>query len=728
MNVYQNPFDAEKIKAAHKLIAEFNYELSPLYRGYAGRTLHLNVSNHTMQIKPVDQQMKDYFIGGRGFGLKMLWDSVNPNTKWDSPENAIVISAGPMGGITQYSGCGKSIVMSLSPTTGIPIDSNVGGYFGPYLKFSGFDALEITGISEKEIIVYINGDEGKIQFMEAPEEDIDSHLVAEQMVEIFSKNEKDKKSICSVSAGRAADHTLLGCLNFSFYDRRRQVPRLKQAGRGGIGSVFRKKKIKAVVCKFSSIGADNNKVADLDAIKQVGIKLHRELYEEDDKQCDMRHVGTAHLVEIMNDYDLLPTHNYRWGSHKLAGRISSPVWREMFTQGVPDGCWYGCTMACAKAVDAYTLRTGPYKGDKVSVDGPEYETIGAFGSNMGTFDPNFVVEANFYCDTYGIDTISFGTTMAFVMECYENGIINKEITGGLDLSPGRSEESMEILHQMARGEGFGKTVGLGIRRLKKLFIEEYGADPKFINDIGMECKGLEYSEYMTKESLAMQGGYGLANKGAQHDEAWLIFMDMVNKQIPTFEAKAEALHYFPMFRTWFGLMGLCKLPWNDVEPADNAQQPHPERVPEHVQNYVDIYNSVTGKNIDNEELILMSERLYNFQRVFNYRMGNGTRSSDRIPYRSVGPVTDEEYLSRQERYDTELKEKWNQKIDSMSIPERNKLLRKFREDAYQKLCDAVYERRGWDQDGVPTPQKMKSLKMDLPEVMEVLATHFKNGK
>ena len=117
---------------------------------------------------------------------------------------------------------------------------------------------------------------------------------------------------------------------------------------------------------------------------------------------------------------------------------------------------------------------------------------------------------------------------------------------------------------MSKGEGFGKIAGLGIRRMKKIFIEEYGADPDFLQDIGMEQKGLEYSEYLSKESLAQQGGYGLTNKGPQHDEAWLIFMDMVNNQLPTFEDKAEALHYFPMFRTWFGLMGLCKLPWNDI--------------------------------------------------------------------------------------------------------------------------------------------------------------------
>ena len=217
----------------------------------------------------------------------------------------------------------------------------------------------------------------------------------------------------------------------------------------------------------------------------------------------------------------------------------------------------------------FELRSGPYKGQVVPVDGPEYETVAGIGANCGIWDAHAVLEANFYCDTYGIDTISFGTSLAFAMECYEEGVLNKEHTADLELNFGNADAMLEVLHQMGRGEGFGVILGQGIRRMKKLFAEEYGADPQFLQDIGMEAKGLEYSEYVTKESLAQQGGYGLANKGPQHDEAWLIFMDAVNNQIPTFEDKAEALHYFPMWRTWFGLTGLCKLPWNDVEPADN---------------------------------------------------------------------------------------------------------------------------------------------------------------
>jgi len=537
---------------------------------------------------------------------------------------------------------------------------------------------------------------------------------------MYADSPEAKRDVSVVSAGKGAEHGLIGCLNVSFYDVRRKFPRIKQAGRGGIGTVFRDKKIKAIVVKYSGVRGDSNHPADLERIKEAGIRLHREIHDNDDLQCHMRTVGTAHLVEIMNDYDLLPIHNYKFGSHPDTGKIASPVWKKKFTQGIPDGCWYGCTLACAHAIDGFKLRSGPYKGQKVIVDGPEYETVAGVGSNCGIFDPNSVAELNFYCDTYGIDTISWGTSVAFVMECFEAGVIDRQVTGGIEANFGNSDASLEFLHQLARGEGFGVIVGQGVRRMKKLFEEKYGADPAFLFDIGMECKGLEYSQYMTKESLAQQGGFGLTNKGPQHDEAWLIFMDMVNNQIPTFEDKAEALHYFPLFRTWFGLNGLCKLPWNDIEPTGNAETDEPAKVPEHVQNYVDLFSGVTGRQVSKDDLILMSEGVYNFQRVFNLRLGQGRRAHDDIPYRSAGPVTIEEYESRSERYDKQLKEKVGVDPEGKSTGEKLRIMREFRLDQYDKLRDAVYKRRGWTNDGIPTLETLKKLKVDFPEVVEVV--------
>ena len=718
----------EQIKSGHKILAEFPYDPPQVNKGYAGQTLYVNVSDSTVAIKPVDARMKETFVGGRGFDLWLLWNAVSGSTRWDSPENEVVIAAGPIGGVTQYPGTGKSIAVSISPLTGSVVDSNVGGYFGPYLKFAGFDAIEVQGIADQEVIVFVDGTRGLIQIIEAPEEAVNSHLVADEMVALFADKPAERIGISSVSSGVGAEHTLIGCLNFSFFDARRQVTRLKQAGRGGIGTVLRKKRVKALVVKVNEVKGDSLQPVDIKTIQQTGAKMHREIYEYDPLQNQMRADGTNHLTKIMNDYDILPVHNFRYGAHPDAEKIYSPHFMEYFNYDAPDGCWFGCTMACAKIAYGLELKTGPYQGQTVHVDGPEYETVAGIGANCGIWDPHAVLEANFYCDTYGIDTISFGTSVAFVMECYEEGILNREITGGLELHFGNGEAMLELLHQMARGEGFGAIVGMGIRRMKAHFSREYGADPQFLQDIGMEAKGLEYSEYVTKESLAQQGGYGLANKGPQHDEAWLIFMDAVNNQIPTFTDKAEALHYFPIWRTWFGLMGLCKLPWNDVEPGDNRtlfSGIQAAKVPEHVDNYVKLYTAITGDNSvkTGDDLVRMSEVVYNFQRLFNLKMGYGTREHDAIPYRSVGPVTDIEYESRAERYDQQLRELVGIDPSGMSTQEKRLALRRFREDQYQKLIDAVYERRGWNSNGIPTLETAQELGIDYADVVALIQQH-----
>ncbi len=712
--------DINKLRSGHRIIKEWNYEWTPLEKGYTDKILYINVGTPEISEKDVPPLMKEKFIGGKGYGLKLLWEATDPHTPWNDPKNEIIISSGPIGGITQYSGTGKSLVVSVSPLTDSVIDSNVGGYFGPFLKFSGFDALEIQGKADSDVIVFIDGIEHSVSIFEAPGEAIDSHVLAEKLTEMFAEDEKDRKNVAVVSAGSAADNSLIGMLNFSFFDPKRKKVRLKQAGRGGIGTVFRDKKIKALVCRVPGVKGNLNNVVDLAPIMERGKRFNKEMRELDNVQSQMKQVGTAHLMEIMNDHDLLPVNNYKFGSHPDIVKIDSAAWKARFTQGVPDGCWIGCNMSCTKAVDNYVIKSGPYAGESVIVDGPEYENAGGLGSNCGIFDPDYIIEANFYCDTYGICTITWGTLMAFLMECFENGILNEERTGGLKLNFGNSEEAMKLLHMLPKGEGFGKVAGLGVRKMKELFIKNGWGDPGFLTDIAMENKGLEYSEYISKESLAQQGGFALTNKGPQHDEAWLIFMDMVNNQIPTFEDKAEALHYFPMFRTWFGLVGLCKLPWNDVEPANNGETDEPAKVPEHVDNYVNIYKAVTGREFDKERMIEDSERVYNFQRVFNIRRGYGLRENDAQPFRAAGPVTIEEYESRSERYDSQLAENVGINTEGMNTPDKLAALRKYREEQYEKLKDAVYKRRGWNNNGVPKLEFLKKIGMDLPEVVDVV--------
>jgi len=242
-----------RMRKAHRVLAEFPFEIKDLDKGYANQTLRIDLDKNEISIRPVTQQMKDLWTGGKGFDLWLMFQEIDKDTRWDNPKNPICFSPGPLAGTTSFPGSGKTLVTSLSPITQSVIDCNVGGYFGPYFKFTGFDALVIVGKAKEETIILIDAVKKKITIETAPEESIDSHLLAEELTEMYADDDLDKRNIAAVSAGQAAEHALMGVLNFSFWDWRRNAARLKQAGRGGVGTVFRDKKLKALIVKNRSI-------------------------------------------------------------------------------------------------------------------------------------------------------------------------------------------------------------------------------------------------------------------------------------------------------------------------------------------------------------------------------------------------------------------------------------------------------------------------------------------
>jgi len=242
--------ELSKMKAAHEVLATLDYKPVRLDRGYANRTVFVDLASNAIETKPVSKYMKDIFTGGKGFDLYLMWHALpDEPIAWDDPRNELCISAGPLGGTPSFSGSGKSLVTGISPTTGSVMDSNVGGHFGPLLKFAGFDALEIQGKAERDILVVVDGMRHRISIETAPHEAVNSADLVEQLHHMYADDEEELQSISVVSAGHGAEHTLIGCLNFSWYDRLRRAPRYKQAGRGGLGTVFRNKKIKALVAK-----------------------------------------------------------------------------------------------------------------------------------------------------------------------------------------------------------------------------------------------------------------------------------------------------------------------------------------------------------------------------------------------------------------------------------------------------------------------------------------------
>jgi NADH:ubiquinone oxidoreductase subunit F (NADH-binding)/NADH:ubiquinone oxidoreductase subunit E len=274
-----------QMQKAHEVLYRFPFEIKELNKGYSDRTLRIDLDKNEITIHPVTQQMKDLWTGGKGFDLWLMLQEITKETRWDSRENPICFSSGPLGGTTSFPGSGKTIVTAISPLTHSIMDCNVGGFFGPFLKFAGFDALVIVGKAKEETIIFIDAVNKKITIERAPLESIDSHLLVEELTEMYADDDLDRRNISVVSAGRGAQHTRMGILNFSFWDWRRNVARLKQAGRGGIGSVFRNKKLKALVIKNRDITpawrVKENKVAKWVAPKKISIQCKGEIAELD---------------------------------------------------------------------------------------------------------------------------------------------------------------------------------------------------------------------------------------------------------------------------------------------------------------------------------------------------------------------------------------------------------------------------------------------------------------
>ncbi len=707
--------------------AAISYTSAPLEQGYTDRVLKIDLSTRRITIEPISQEVKKAYVGGRGYCLKFVYDGTTAATRHDSPENVLALSGGPFCGETGFVGTGKFIAGTISPLTNTFCDSNVGGHFFPLVKLSGFDAIAVTGKSENRVMVVIDADAHEIRIVEAPAVDVTIHG-AEELIEQW-KGDGKEANVAFVTAGIGAQHTWFGCLNSVYYDSRRQRCRSKQAGRGGTGTVMCEKGLWGILVKCNVHRGNANHPANHEQVTAAGHKLRDVIREVDPQAMRLVNQGTTSLIDMMNTNELLPVKNFQFGSSEQSQNISGKVFeREVFKQNVPDGCYPGCNLACTKGCENYVLQTGPFAGTRVGVDGPEYETA-ATASNLGIFEIDYMLEYSWYCDQYSVDTISAGVVMSFVYEAFERGLLTEEDTGGLKLTWGDAATALDFLHAMAAGKpGLPAAAGHGVRYMKGWIADRAAARLKRSREdiraelslFAMETKGLEFSMYITKESLAQQGGYGFALKGPQHDESWLIAIDQLRKELPTFEDKAEALLWFPLFRTWFNIVGLCKLPWIDVRNPRAKDTPFPAKNLPTVDYYLELVNGTFGTDKTLDDLLLESERCYMLQKLINLRQGFGTREHDTIPLRAMAPVFMHEYLSRKSYYDTYLKDAAGYDLDGSSNEERLALLHQYRRAQYEKLTDVVYKEKGYDQNGIPTDESLKRLGFDQPEFPDIV--------
>lgn len=705
------------------------YAAQEILHGYTNRILDIDLTSGSIAAPGLDPKVRDYFLGGRSLGLYLLHSSTTPETRATDPENPLILANGPLGGIPQFPGAAKSMAISLSPLTGVPGVSNFGGYFGAYLKYAGFDALKITGKADRETMIVIDGFSHTVTIEEAPDlkEVFDMERV---IVDRFTAKGFDKRHIAFMSTGIGADHTAFGCINSHYYDITKPTPtgrgifRTKQAGRTGIGSVMRDKRIKTIVVLADHPHGDNPfGAADWDKVRRAGSTLHKIIKEVDPQSLKMYRKGSAGLITFMNkqEYQSLPVNNFQQGSDPRAPQICGKFYAEhLFEHRGMDGCFPGCNLRCTKG-GWVTLTSGDHAGEKVWVDGPEYETAAGFGSNLGIWNPEFIMEANWHCDNYGIDTITTGTLMAFLMECFQRGFLTADDTDGLELTWGDEANALTFIHRLAVGESeLAKAASKGMGQLVAWVADHYrrktGIDPvPELELFAMQTKGLPFSFYRTHRSLSMQASYAAASDiGAHHAAAWLIKVDLLGA-FPSFEDKAQALITYPRVRLGNDNMGVCKLPWVDVFNPESAKVGNPDMHinPATQEIYAEFFNGMLGTDLTWQQIFEQTDRDINIQRVMNaMAFGSDTGTMDWIPDRAIGPTEDHLYETERDYNDQEvgkILEKTPEEIMEMAPAEKREALMRFRKQQLHELIGIYYRMRGWNERGIPTVATLERL-------------------
>ena len=701
----------------------------PIQRGYTNRILCVDLDSEEITAEELDVRIRDYFLGGRSLGLYLLHKTTNSKTRASDPENPLIIANGPLGGIPQFPGTAKAMAVSLSPLTGIPGVSNFGGHFGAYLKYAGFDALQVKGKAARNVMIVIDGYAGKVTLEDAPQDD-EAFDLERDLAERFTAAGFDKRHIAFLSTGIGAANTTYGCINSHYYDVTKPVDghrgifRVKQAGRTGIGTVMSDKKIQSVVVLAANPHGENPYGAtDWERVKRAGSKLHKVVREVDPQSLKMHRKGSAGLITFMSksEYKSLPVRNFQAGSDPRAEMICGKYYAEhLFEHRGNDGCFPGCNLQCTKG-GCVTLKSGAHKGRRVWVDGPEYETAAGFGSNLGIWNAEFIMEANWHCDNYGIDTITTAGGMAFLMECFQRCYLSAEDSEGLVLSWGDDASALEFIHRLAYGKTeMARAAGQGILKLKDWVCERHasrsGTDVRGeLEKFAMQAKGLPITFYRTHRSLSMQGSYAAASDiGAHHAAAWLIKADLLGA-FPTFEDKAKALVSYPRVRLGNDNMGVCKLPWVDVfNPESSARTGVDIYInPASQEIYADFYNGVLGTDLQWKEIFAQTDRDINLQRVLNVLQYRGdTGCHDWIPDRAIGPTDDRLYEEEGEYNDRDLAVRLGkspEELGGMSTTQKREQLMQFRKEQLRMLVDAYYQERGWNQSGIPLPETLKQL-------------------
>ncbi|MEM4575906.1 MAG: aldehyde ferredoxin oxidoreductase family protein [Candidatus Nezhaarchaeales archaeon] len=529
--------------------------------GYMNRIARIDLTRRKICVQELSRELIMNYIGGRGWGAKIIWDEVPRGVDPFSPENKVVIATGPLTGV-YFTGTGKTTLCSKSPLTGAYGDSNVGGRFGVELKQAGFDAIIIEGASPDP--VYIKIFDGEVSIEKA------KHLWGLGSIEAEEVIKRDIKagSLSCLTIGPAGENKVyFACITSDFG---------RQAGRTGIGAVLGSKKVKAIVAS----GSMDIPIYDCDAMIEVAQEAYEYCFRSEAQKAWIRQ-GTMQLILWSNENSALPTRNMSEAVYERADMISGDVMEGKVKIG-NHGC-FGCAMPCGQISK---VKEGKFAG--TLVEGPEYETAAMIGSNCALNNIEEVVKLNRVCDELGLDSISTGSVVAFAIECKRRGLL-KEV----DADYGDVEGILRLVEDIAYRRKIGDLLAQGTKRVA----EKLG---KEAIKIAMHVKGLEISAYESRAAPAMALAYGTCDIGAHHNRAWAITYDIkVGRTLYTSD-KAEWVIYLQHVRSLFDMLTCCRLPWVELSlPLDYYER---------------LYVAVTGINYRFTDLLLVAERVYNLTR------------------------------------------------------------------------------------------------------------------
>ncbi|MDO9147537.1 MAG: aldehyde ferredoxin oxidoreductase family protein [Hydrogenophaga sp.] len=613
---------------------------------WAGKILRVNLTEGTVKSEPLNMEWARAYIGSRGLGSKYLINEVDPKVDPLSPENKIIWATGPLTGTMASTG-GRYTVITKGPLTGAIACSNSGGYWGAEFKMAGWDMVIFEGRSEKPVYLFINDDE--VELRDA------SHLWGQSVwkTEEILKSSLQDPLVRVSSIGKAGENGVLYAAVVNDLHR--------AAGRSGVGAVMGSKNLKAIAVRGTK-GVGN--IRDPKAFMKTTFEKKKILAENAVTGQGLPAYGTQVLMNVINEIGALPTRNHRDVQFEGAKDISAEA---MVTPRESDGkkhlvtnqACFGCTIACGRISKMdeghFTVANKPqYWGAN---GGLEYEAAWALGAANGVNDLEALQYANLLCNEEGFDPISFGATVGAVMELYEMGVLTAEQLG-IDAKFGSAQALAHFAEITARGEGFGKEIGMGSKRLT----EKYGHP-----DLSMSVKGQEFPAY---DGRAIQGiglAYATSNRGACHLRGYTIASEVLGIPVKTdpveSEGKPELVKAFQDATAAFDSSGLCVFTTFAWGVADLAPQ----------------LQAACNEEFTTEELEKIGERIWNMEREFNNAAGF-TAKDDSLPKRLL----------------TEAAKTGASKGMVSKLPE---------------MLPKYYAARGWDAEGRPTAETKARLSL-----------------